>query len=86
MNPFDYDRTQPHQFGGVLPEPRTFEESKAVILPVPFERTVSYGAGTRNGPRELLLASAQVELWDEEVGVRRPSARHGHVPEMDSRR
>ena len=68
-HPLDYDETQPSQFGGVLPEPRTFEDSAAVILPVPFDRTTSYMPGTRHGPRELLLASAQVELWDEEVGV-----------------
>lgn len=66
---FEYDHFHPFQFGGVLPVPRTFAESAAVILPVPFERTTSYGPGTRNGPRELLLASAQVELWDEELGV-----------------
>jgi agmatinase len=65
----EYDSLQPAQFGGALPEPRTFEESAAVILPVPFDRTTSYVRGTRNGPRELLVASAQVELWDEEVGV-----------------
>lgn len=69
MDPFDYDRTQPHQFGGVLPQHRSFADSKAVILPVPFDRTTSYGQGTKHGPRELLLASAQVELWDEECGV-----------------
>lgn len=65
----DYDRTQPHQFGGVLPDARSFRDSAAVILPVPFDRTTSYGQGTKHGPRELLLASSQVELWDEEVGV-----------------
>jgi agmatinase len=69
MNVFDYERTQPHQFGGVLPTPRAFAESAAVILPIPFDRTTSYGQGTKHGPRELLLASAQVELWDEELGI-----------------
>ena len=69
MKPLDYDRSQPHQFGGVLPEARSFDQSKAVIFPVPFDRTTSYGQGTKHGPRELLLASAQVELWDEELGV-----------------
>jgi len=69
MDPVEYDRTQPHQFGGVLPSPRTLADSKAVILPVPFDRTTSYGQGTKHGPRELLLASSQVELWDEEVGA-----------------
>ena len=65
----DYEQFQPYQFGGVLPTPRTFEESDAIILPLPFERTTSYVPGTRYGPRELLVASAQVELWDEELGL-----------------
>ena len=69
MSVFDYDRTHPHQFGGLLPEPRSFDESASVILPIPFERTTSYHHGTMHGPRELLVASAQVELWDEELGV-----------------
>jgi agmatinase len=68
-SPIDYDRTDPYQFGGVLPSPPTFDDSQAVILPVPFDRTTSYVSGTRHGPRELLIASAQVELWDEEIGA-----------------
>ncbi|MEO7191524.1 MAG: agmatinase [Vicinamibacterales bacterium] len=65
------DRYQPHAdpFGGELPERRSFADSAAVVLPVPFERTTSYVSGTRLGPGELLRASAQVELWDEELGV-----------------
>jgi agmatinase len=35
------------------------------ILPVPFERTTSYGAGTADGPRAFLEASRYVELYDE---------------------
>ncbi|MEM6795371.1 MAG: agmatinase, partial [Acidobacteriota bacterium] len=42
-------------------------EARAVILPVPYERTTSYGAGTENGPRAILEASAYVELYDEEL-------------------
>lgn len=83
MDPFDYDRTQPHQFGGVLPAPRTFAESAAVILPVPFDRTTSYGQGTKHGPRELLLASSQVELWDEEIGVDVHGRGMFTAPELD---
>ena len=78
-----YDHFEPQQFGGVLPTPRSLQDSEAVILPVPFDRTTSYVSGTRYGPRELLLASEQVELWDEELGV----DVHGHglltLPEMD---
>ena len=38
-----------------------------VILPVPYERTTSYGKGTKGGPDAILKASAQLELWDEET-------------------
>jgi agmatinase len=83
MNPPQYDRTQLHQFGGALPQPRTFEQAAAVILPIPFERTTSYVHGTRHGPRELLAASSQVELWDEEVGVDVHGRGLFTLPEMD---
>ena len=33
------------------------------------DRTTSYVGGTRNGPREILLASSHLELWDEEVNT-----------------
>lgn len=81
--PIAYDRTRHHQFGGVLPEPRTFADAAAVVLPVPFDRTTSYVPGTRNGPRELLIASSQVELWDEELGVDVHGRGIFTAPEMD---
>jgi len=43
------------------------KEAEAVILPIPYESTVTYGGGTREGPEALLAASRQVELWDEEL-------------------
>jgi agmatinase len=82
-SPVDYPHTAPHQFGGELPEARAFDESAAIILPVPFDRTTSYVTGTRNGPRELLLASAQVELWDEELGVDVHERGMFTMPELD---
>jgi agmatinase len=42
------------------------KEAEAVILPIPYEATTTYGAGTRNGPEAILVASRQVELWDED--------------------
>ena len=39
----------------------------AVLVPCPYEGTVSYGSGTSNGPAAILAASTQVELWDEEL-------------------
>jgi agmatinase len=67
--PVHYDHIVPLAFGGTLPEPATFESAKAVILPVPLESTTSYVPGTRNGPREILVASTHMELWDEETGT-----------------
>ncbi|MGE3298008.1 MAG: agmatinase [Porticoccaceae bacterium] len=36
------------------------------VIPVPFERTTSYGGGTREGPGAILAASQQLETWDGE--------------------
>ena len=41
-------------------------KEKVVIIPFGLEKTVSYGGGTRNGPKEIIKASHQVELYDEE--------------------
>jgi len=56
-------------FGGAMPTMRSFDDSRAVILPIPVDRTTSYVSGTRNGPREIIEASSHMELWDEEVGA-----------------
>ncbi len=40
------------------------EEAGFHIIPVPLERTVSYGSGTRFGPGAILDASQQLEAWD----------------------
>ena len=45
--------------------PFPVKEAEAVILPIPYEATVTYGGGTREGPEAILSASRQVELWDE---------------------
>ena len=40
--------------------------SRGWLLPIPYESTTSYGAGTRDGPAAILAASRQVELYDQE--------------------
>ncbi len=67
--PIKYDHIAPLAFGGTLSDPSTFEAAKAVILPIPLESTTSYVSGTRNGPREILIASTHLELWDEETNT-----------------
>ena len=47
--------------------PYTEEESRVVLLPVPWEVTVSYGAGTSRAADQIFKASFQVDLFDPEV-------------------
>ena len=43
-------------------------DADVILLPLPYEGTVSWGKGTARGPRAVLDASRQVETWDEETG------------------
>lgn len=50
-----------------LPEPySTFDTAEALILPIPLEATVTFGAGTADGPAAIIAASQHVELYDRE--------------------
>ena len=40
---------------------------QVIVVPFGLEKTVSYGGGTKNGPKEIIKASHQVELFDEEL-------------------
>jgi len=42
-------------------------DNKVVVVPFGLEKSVSYGSGTRNGPKEIIKASHQVELFDEDL-------------------
>ncbi len=43
------------------------EKARIVLLPAPYDATVSYLPGTRFGPRKLLEASLYLEFYDEEL-------------------
>jgi len=81
--PFSYDYIAPLAFGGTMPDAPTFDNAKAVILPIPLESTTSYVPGTRNGPREILVASSHMELWDEETNTDVHGAGIFTLPEME---
>ncbi len=49
------------------PELASWEDSAAVVLPIPYEATVSWGAGAREGPAAIIEASKYVEWYDEEL-------------------
>jgi agmatinase len=74
-------------FGGLDAENRRLEDAKFVVIPVPYDLTSTYQAGSRKGPAAILDASANMELYDEELGVETCLAGiHTVVPlEVDAR-
>jgi N1-aminopropylagmatine ureohydrolase len=62
-----YETLPPYNFLGLDEQHSTYDRSAALILPIPYEGTVSYGQGTREGPRAIIHASQQVELYDREL-------------------
>jgi agmatinase len=53
---------------GIYGLPHTPEEAAVVLVPVPWDATTSYRAGTSRGPEAIRAASAQVDLFDIELG------------------
>ncbi len=45
----------------------SYDASRVVILPIPYEATTSYRKGCENGPDALLEASQQLENYDDEL-------------------
>ncbi|HEX2093688.1 MAG TPA: agmatinase [Longimicrobiaceae bacterium] len=57
----------PRNFLGLEGEKATWEGADVVILPIPYESTVSYRGGTKLGPAALIEASRYIELYDQEL-------------------
>ncbi len=66
----------PSGFLGLPAEAQDPARARVVVLPVPYEATVSYEGGTRSGPDALIAASQQVELYDEQLDCE-PALRWG---------
>lgn len=64
-----YTPATAENFGGLPEENSRYENSRAVIFPIPLERTTTYEHGTRNGPAAIIAASRNMETWDDELGV-----------------
>lgn len=58
---------QPRTYFLLDPPESDYESAAAALLPVPFERTTSWGKGTGRGPEAILAASQALELYDEEL-------------------
>jgi agmatinase len=59
--------TIPHNFGALPFKHSQHDKARAVIIPFPYEQTVSYKTGTKDGPRAIIEASKNLELYDEEL-------------------
>lgn len=54
-------------FGGIDSGFSSFEDSKFVVVPIPYDLTSTYQSGSRRGPSAILDASCNMELYDEEL-------------------
>ncbi|MCX8011940.1 MAG: arginase family protein, partial [Desulfobacterota bacterium] len=56
-------------FGDIPIEFSQYNQSRVVILPVPYEQTTSYLKGTAKGPEAILKTADQIELFDEKLKI-----------------
>ncbi len=63
---FDYLPAKKSFLDPVREDARTPESARAIIIPFGLEASVSYGSGTAAGPKAIIAASQQLELFDEE--------------------
>jgi agmatinase len=63
-------------------EAHDLDAAGVVILPVPYEATVSYMGGTRFGPRRILEASRYIELYDHELDTEPHTVGVHTLPEL----
>lgn len=54
-------------FGALPAGLSTFESSRFVILPIPYDATSSYRTGSRHGPAAIIEASRHLELFDNDL-------------------
>ncbi len=57
----------PGNFCGLEKRYSEYKNSKAVIIPIPYEMTTTYIKGTSKAPRSIIEASKNIELYDEEL-------------------
>ncbi len=57
----------PYNFGGLTDEFSNYENSKIAVLPIPFDETSSWITGSNRGPKAIIEASMNMELYDIET-------------------
>ena len=59
--------TLPNNFLGLERKDCSYDGARFAVLPVPYDSTASYRAGSRNGPAAVIAASQHLEWFDEEL-------------------
>ena len=57
----------PRNFAGIAPPYSDWENSRVVVLPVPYDSTTDWRSGARDGPGAIIDASRYLELYDLEL-------------------
>lgn len=74
---------QANNFLGLEGRAADYATARFAVLPIPYDATASFGTGAREGPRAIITASQQIELYDE--ALRRTVPREGvaTLPPLD---
>ncbi len=73
----------PDNFLGLPPRAADYDSARSVVLPIPYDATTSFGVGTRDGPRAIITASQQVELYDADLGREVPQHGCATLPPLE---
>ncbi len=57
----------PYNFSGLTDKFSNYENSKIAVLPIPFDKTSSWITGSNRGPKAIIEASMNMELYDIET-------------------
>ena len=60
--------SMPDNFLGLDGRDADYDAARFAVLPIPYDATTSFSAGTREGPRAIIAASRQLEDYDVELG------------------
>ncbi len=76
--------TVPDNFLGLPARLSRYDSARFAVLPVPYDATTSFGVGARDGPRAIVTASQQVELFDEQLGRDSSAAGVATLPPLEA--
>ncbi|MDQ3700733.1 MAG: agmatinase family protein [Chloroflexota bacterium] len=70
-------------FAGLPPESSRYETARAVVLSAPYDATTTFRGGTRDGPRAIVDASRELELYDLELACEIATVGIHTTPELE---